>query len=173
MTSLIIVSILCFVLAVVCVLQRVRAVKHSKIINEYKKDLEKKVEEQWKQLEKKNHDVMNMQDAVSDGMATILDDRALNTGMHVKNTKKYVLMLAQYLYDNGLHSDVVDQKFLSLIGNAAAMHDLGKIAVSDRILNKPARLDDEEFEIMKTHTVVGSGLVRQVFGKTVDQDMLR
>ncbi|MBQ0051756.1 MAG: HD domain-containing protein, partial [Treponema sp.] len=50
---------------------------------------------------------------------------------------------------------------------------LGKIAISERILNKTARFDDDEFVIMKTHTVVGAGLVRQVFGKTVDQDMLR
>ena len=114
-----------------------------------------------------------MQEAVIEGMATVIEYRDLNTGMHVQNTKRYVMMITKYLYNNGLHPDEVNQRFVNIIGNAAAMHDIGKVAISDRILNKPGKLDPDEYEIMKNHTIIGAGLVRQVFGKSIDEDMLR
>jgi HD-GYP domain-containing protein (c-di-GMP phosphodiesterase class II) len=48
---------------------------------------------------------------------------------------------------------------------AALLHDVGKIAIPDEILNKPARLTDDEFELMKTHTIEGQALLERVGGK--------
>ena len=149
------------------------ASKYAKILEKYKIDLEHQLIEQWNQLDKKTHALVQMQESVIEGMATIIEYRDVNTGMHVQNTKRYVLMLTKYLYDHHLHPEEVNEHFLSMIGNAAAMHDIGKIAVSDEILNAPRKLTPQEFEIMKTHTVVGAGLVRQVFGNSIDEDMLR
>ena len=48
---------------------------------------------------------------------------------------------------------------IELISTASALHDIGKIGIADEILNKPGRLTDEEFEIMKTHTIIGSKML--------------
>ena len=48
---------------------------------------------------------------------------------------------------------------ITLISNAAALHDVGKISISEEILNKPGKLTDEEFEIMKQHTVIGAQII--------------
>lgn len=48
---------------------------------------------------------------------------------------------------------------ISLISTASALHDIGKIAISDTILNKPGRLTEEEFEVMKTHSMVGANML--------------
>ena len=113
-----------------------------------------------------------MQECVIEGMATIIEYRDMNTGHHVQNTKHYVLMLANYLYEHGLHKEEVDEEFLSMVGNAAAMHDIGKIAIPDQILNKPAKLTEDEFAAMQQHTVMGAGIVRAVFGESIDRRML-
>lgn len=152
---------------------RYKLEKNAKLLEEYKKELEHRVEDQSYEIDQKAQALVSMQESVIEGMATIIEYRDINTGMHVQNTKKYVLMIANYLYRNHLHPEEVNEKFISMIGNAAAMHDIGKIAVSDEILNAPRKLTDSEFEIMKTHTVVGAGLVRQVFGASIDEDMLR
>ena len=55
---------------------------------------------------------------------------------------------------------------------SAPLHDIGKIKVSDRILNKPARLDEEEYRNMKTHTIAGAEIIDQVIEKVPDSDYL-
>lgn len=153
--------------------QRYLVSKYAKFLDKNKQTLEHQLIDLWNQQDKKGHDLVKMQEAVIEGMATIIEYRDVNTGMHVQNTKTYVLMITNYLYKNGLHSDEVTEHFLNMVGNAAAMHDIGKISISDRILNKPGKLDKDEYEIMKTHTTIGAGLVRQVFGKSIEEDMLR
>ncbi len=147
--------------------------KYASILRDYKNELELKVSEQVSQIQEQTHALVKIQESVIDGMATLIEYRDANTGLHVQNTKNYALMISKYLYEHGLHKDEVDERFLSMIGNAAAMHDIGKISISDAILNKRGKLTEEEFEIMKTHTSVGSMLVRQVFGDSIEPDMLR
>lgn len=147
--------------------------RYTEDLEKSKSELERQVIEQWNQLDKKNRALLAMQESVIEGMATIIEYRDVNTGMHVQKTKRYVKMITDYLYDNELHTDEVNERFVSIIGNAAAMHDIGKIAISDRILNKPGKFTDEEYEIMKNHTVLGAGIVRQIFGNRIDEDMLR
>ena len=64
-----------------------------------------------------------------------------------------------------LHTDLgagMDEKTIENIALASIMHDVGKIAIPDQILNKPGRLTSEEFELMKTHTVKGCQLLEQI-----------
>ena len=52
----------------------------------------------------------------------------------------------------------------ALITNAAALHDIGKIGIDEKILNKPGKLTKEEFEIMKTHTLIGAKMIENLEG---------
>lgn len=159
--------------------QRYRAMKYAEELEGYKTKLEQQYMDQFRmrtRAEEENErnlkKLSDMQECVIEGMATIIEYRDMNTGHHVQNTKHYVQMLANYLYKNGLHKDEVDLEFLSMIGNAAAMHDIGKIAIPDQILNKPGKLTADEWGAMQQHTVMGAGIVRAVFGEGIDHRML-
>ncbi len=159
--------------------QRNKVARYAHKLEIYKNKLEKDYIDQYnmtvraetenaKNLKK----LSEMQECVIEGMATIIEYRDMNTGHHVQNTKHYVLMIANYLYEHGLHKEEVDDDFLAMVGNAAAMHDIGKIAIPDQILNKPAKLTEDEFAAMQQHTVMGAGIVRAVFGESIDKRML-
>lgn len=92
-------------------------------------------------------------------MADIVENRDDNTGGHIKRTAKYVEIIADELRKRGEYSDILTEKYISDMVVAAPLHDIGKIHISDVILNKPGRLTDDEFEIMKTHTTAGEKLL--------------
>ena len=61
----------------------------------------------------------------------------------------------------GFYADEITDDFIDDVVISAPLHDVGKIKVPDAILNKPGRLDDEEFEIMKKHTIAGRDIINQ------------
>lgn len=152
---------------------RMRAIRYAERLQEYKETLEERVLEQTKEIKEQTERMVSMQENVIEGMATLIESRDGNTGQHVRNTKQYVSMIVNYMYDHHLHTDVVDRKFVENIANAAPLHDVGKIMISDTILNKPGRFTPEEFEIMKTHSKIGGQIVADILGEGVDADLLQ
>ena len=92
-------------------------------------------------------------------MAEIIENRDENTGGHVKRTAKYVEVIAKTLKKQGVFPDILTERYLSDMVAAAPLHDIGKIHVSDVILNKPGKLTEEEFQIMKSHAAAGRDLL--------------
>lgn len=80
-------------------------------------------------------------------MGAIGETRSKETGNHVKRVAEYSRLLAKY---SGMSEEEV-----VLLTDASPMHDIGKVAIHDNILHKPAKLTDDEFEIMKTHSEIG------------------
>ena len=70
------------------------------------------------------------------------------------------------------YPEELTDKFVENVGNSAPLHDIGKIKVSDVILNKPGRLTDEEFVIMQNHTTEGSKIIDQVISLVPESDYL-
>ncbi|WP_457744550.1 HD domain-containing phosphohydrolase [Sulfurimonas sp.] len=85
-------------------------------------------------------------------MGEIGETRSRETGFHVKRVAKYSEILARY---SGLNEEEI--KYLTY---ASPMHDIGKVGIPDTILNKPAKLTNQEWKIMKTHTNIGYELFR-------------
>ena len=104
-----------------------------------------------------------LQTAVIDELATVIETRDVCTGEHVKRTKKYVRILATHLAEKDKYRNILTPEVINKIETAAALHDIGKIAVSDTILLKPGRLTPEEFDKMKIHTTKGGELVKRFF----------
>lgn len=111
------------------------------------------------EAEKRN----KLQSAVIDELATVIETRDVGTGEHVKRTKKYVNILCIELAKTDKYHDILTDKAIERITSAAALHDIGKIAVSDTILLKPGRLTPEEFDKMKIHTTKGGEMVKKFF----------
>ena len=103
--------------------------------------------------------VSDMQSGMITFMAEVVENRDDNTGGHIKRTAKYVEGIARELKRNGLQVGTLTDRYMKDMVVAAPLHDIGKIHIPDAVLNKPGRLTDEEFEIMKTHTTAGEELL--------------
>jgi len=99
-----------------------------------------------------NHEIEDTQKEVIYTMGAIGETRSKETGNHVKRVAEYSYLLAKL---SGL-----DDKDAEMIKMASPMHDIGKVGIPDAILNKPARLTEEEFKIMKTHSKLGYNMLK-------------
>lgn len=153
--------------------KRIEAQSYSMQLEEYRAHLEERVQQQTKEIRRQSQQMFEMQQNAVEGMATLIESRDGSTGEHVRNTRVYVSMLVQYLYDHHLHPETVTREFVNNMALAAPLHDVGKIEISDLILNKPGGFTPEEFEIMKEHTVKGDLVVRRVLGEHSDPQLLQ
>ena len=103
--------------------------------------------------------VSNMQSGMISFMAEVVENRDDNTGGHIRRTAKYVEGIAKELKRQGVYRDVLTDRYVEDMVVAAPLHDIGKIHIPDAVLNKPGRLTEEEFGIMKTHSLAGEELL--------------
>ena len=116
--------------------------------------------------------VSHMQSGMISFMAEVVENRDDNTGGHIKRTAKYVKGIAEQLKKQGLYSDILTDRYMEDMVVAAPLHDIGKIHIPDAILNKPGKLTDEEFTIMKTHTSAGEQLLTHAKAELGESDYL-
>lgn len=109
-----------------------------------------------------------MQSHIITTMADIIENRDESTGGHIRRTAKYVEILAKELQRRGKFTDILTNQYISDMVMAAPLHDIGKIHISDTVLNKPGKLTDEEFALMKTHTTAGRELLEKARGDLGD-----
>ncbi|MDR2560025.1 MAG: response regulator [Oscillospiraceae bacterium] len=110
-------------------------------------------------VEKRTEELRKSQEAIIFGMSFLAERRDLGTGEHLKRIKRMAKLLAECLYQK--YPDVISLKEVSNIASYSPLHDIGKIAISDTILLKPAKLTAEEFETMKSHTTQGADMLLQ------------
>lgn len=104
--------------------------------------------------------VAGMQSGMITFMAEIVENRDDNTGGHIRRTAAYVEEIAKELKRRGDYIEIISDRYMRDMIVAAPLHDIGKIHIPDAVLNKPGRLTDEEFVIMKTHTTAGEELLK-------------
>ena len=124
------------------------------------------------QSQRKNEAISTFQSGMISVMADLVESRDKSTGTHIKNTSAYVEIICEQLIKEGLYPDIVDEEYKNNVVASAPMHDIGKIKISDAILNKPGKFEPWEYEIMKTHSEEGAKIIRTV-KKTVDNKELK
>jgi putative two-component system response regulator len=129
--------------------------KARQFLTEQNRHLEHMVDERTRQ-------VMRMQEATILAMASLAETRDNETGNHIRRTQAYVAALARQLRDHPRFCALLTEENIALLFKSAPLHDIGKVGVPDRILLKPGKLDAEEFEIMKLHTVYGRDAILAV-----------
>ena len=105
-------------------------------------------------------------DAVIRGMALLAEIRDPHIGGHLNRICEHANLLSERLAGRPGYQEVTHE-FMQTIARAAALHDVGKVGIPDTILMKPGKLSEAEYEIMKTHTLVGADLLeglRHSFG---------
>jgi putative two-component system response regulator len=99
------------------------------------------------------------QDMVVFALANLADSRDPETGGHLQRMRRYAQLIADELADGGPYAAIVNRRFLEDLYRSSVLHDIGKVAVMDFILQKPGRLTSEEFEEIKKHVVVGGQMM--------------
>jgi len=106
-------------------------------------------------------------------LADMVENRDQSTGDHVRKTAAYVKIILEKMREMGYHSDELTDEYISDVVKSAPLHDIGKIQVSDTILNKPGKLTDEEFEKMKKHTLAGQKIIEQTIATIPEASYLK
>jgi putative two-component system response regulator len=101
-------------------------------------------------------------------VAKLAEARDDETAMHLERVQAYCRLLATGLSAHPRYRSTVGSAWIGNIYHASPLHDIGKVAIPDQILLKPGKLTTEEFEIMKTHTVVGAQTLRTVHERYPD-----
>ena len=123
-------------------------------------------------INRKNETIRKMHTAFLITLADMVESRDQNTGDHVRKTASYVKIILDELKREGVYTEQLTDKYIGDVVSSAPLHDVGKINISDIILNKPGKLTDEEFEIMKTHTTAGGNIISSIIDKVPDSDYL-
>jgi len=101
-------------------------------------------------------EISNSQLSTINALARLTESRDDDTGAHIERTQFYCKILAQKLAENALYSATIDPVYIDNISLASSLHDIGKVGIRDSILLKPGKLTPQEFETMKTHTLIGA-----------------
>ncbi len=120
-------------------------------------------------VQKKSRQISKLQSGLIMVLADLVESRDKCTGDHVRKTAAYTSIIMDQLKKDGVYSDILTDQYIVDVVNSAPLHDIGKIQISDALLNKPGRLTDEEFKIMQTHTSAGAEIILKAI-KEVDED---
>ena len=131
------------------------------------------IRERTSQLQKKTTQLLTLQNGIVFVLADMVENRDKGTGGHVERTTTYIKVLIDAMMERGVYAGELRKMDLDLLISSARLHDVGKISISDVILNKPGKLTDEEYEIMKTHPAEGERIIGQIISRTEAVEFLR
>ena len=124
-------------------------------------DLEAQIAERTREIVRRSEQALAAQSATISALCALADARDNETGNHVRRTQHYVRTLAERLRGHPAFLDVLSEDSIELMFRSAPLHDVGKVAVPDAILNKPGPLSAEEWQIMRRHPEYGYQVIVQ------------
>ena len=120
----------------------------------------------------KTKTVVELKNAILSTMAELVENRDEITGGHIARTQRYITALINAMRAYSLYNDEMIELDDELILLSSQLHDVGKIAISDSVLNKPGKLTPEEFQEIKTHPAFGEKTMLKVKEKTLENDFV-
>jgi len=117
-----------------------------------------RLEEKWREL---TFRLQQAQLITIVSLAKLAEYRDIETGQHLERIMKYTELLARELSLTDEYRDYISEDYIVDLVNSCPLHDIGKVGIPDIILHKPARLNPEEFEIIKRHSVIGGDTIAE------------
>ena len=118
-------------------------------------DVSQIIQERTAELERAHRNLIHI-------LADMVENRDEGTGGHIDRTTAYIRILLDEMIKKNTYADELASWDVETMATCAILHDVGKIGVSDMILNKPAKLDDDEFKKMKNHAANGARIINNV-----------
>lgn len=116
--------------------------------------------------------LIELQSGIITAIANIIEGRDGTTGEHILRTKEYALYVMQKMRKFELYTKELTPRFISLLQEAAPMHDIGKLYIPDYVLQKPGIYTDEERAIMQRHAATGGELIRANMAELEEKDFV-
>ena len=124
-------------------------------------------------VREKTADLMELQNAVLITVADLVEFRDKLTGGHITRTQLYLKALTEEMVKENVYKNEIAEWDMDFFLSSAPLHDVGKISITDLILNKPAKLSPDEFEIMKKHVPAGIEAIEKIMSHTKKHAFLR
>jgi len=116
--------------------------------------------------------ISRLQNGIITVLADVIEERDKETGGHNDRTSAYVKILIKAMEERGVYAEEIRGWNMEMVVSSARLHDTGKIHILDAILNKPGKLDHDEFEQMKSHTTAGARIIERMIKQTKEEEFL-
>jgi putative two-component system response regulator len=124
-------------------------------------------------IRERTSQLSRLQDNLVSVLANLIESRDKDTGNHIERTSSYLRILINRIKSRGVYAEEVMEWDVEKMISAARMHDLGKISITDIIMNKPGKLTEDEFSVMKTHAEEGERIINKIIEQTGEGEFLR
>lgn len=131
----------------------------------HNEDLEKLIRQRTNQLERTQH-------ATVFALARLAESRDPETGQHIERIRRYAELLSHEMAKSASEAEEIDSTFINTVFHACPLHDIGKVGIPDRILLKPGKLNEAEFDIMKDHSTLGGETLDAALAEAGDNALL-
>jgi len=128
-------------------------------------DIDQVIRERTAQLHRLQNNIVSV-------LADMVENRDKGTGGHIERTSIYIKILIEEMKERGVYLEEIRDWDVDKIVSSARMHDLGKISITDIIVNKPDKLTEDEYELIKTHTIEGEMIIDEIISKTGEDEFL-
>lgn len=133
--------------------------KHYRVeLESYNRQLEAKVAEQV-------DEISSAQMAMIFATSKLAESKDPETGAHLERLRIFCKVICEYLAEHSEYKDLITPQYIDSIYAASPLHDIGKVGIPDSVLLKPGKLTDKEWEIMRSHTLIGANTLRAVCEK--------
>ena len=124
------------------------------------------------EVKQSKEEIENIYNFLFDSMVNLTSMKSKETGEHLKRTKEYMKVMLQKYEEFYKEELFTNREIIEDISMAAVLHDIGKVGIPDNILNKPGKLTEEEYEIMKSHVTIGRNILETTYGNKVSNKIL-
>ncbi|MCL2721627.1 MAG: response regulator [Treponema sp.] len=131
-------------------------------------EMEETIRDRTAQLELRTQKLLRLQNSMTSVLANMVEQRDNLTGRHIERTTKYLKILLNSMLDNKVYIDEIHGWNIEMVSSSARLHDIGKIVISDIILNKTGKMTADEFEVIKTHTTEGEKIIDSIIADSGD-----
>jgi len=132
-------------------------------------DMDSLIRERTEHLEQRTKQMESLSDNIVSILADVVESRDHSTGGHIERTTIQTKILIDAMLERNVYADEIKNWNSELIASSARLHDIGKIAIPDSILNKPDKLNKDEFEIMKKHVKAGEHIIEKIIDRTHEE----
>jgi len=124
-------------------------------------------------VDEKTESIIDLQNAMLKTIAELVECRDNITGGHIERTQRGTRILLEAIQKRGIYSEEAKNWKVDLLLRSCQLHDVGKISINDNILKKTEKLNYEEFEDMKKHTVIGEQIIEKIESLARESDFLK
>jgi len=129
--------------------------------------------EKTEALQQRTEKLLRLQNSMMSVLANMVENRDKLTGMHAEQTSKNMKILLNAMAERGTYADEMSTWNIDVIASSSRLHDIGKIIVSDLILNKPGKLTENEYSDMQKHSLEGETIIGSIITESGDDEFMQ